>query len=516
MGGRRREALWLAGALVVAALLRLHAIGRHGLWQDEIGSVLLAEDPGRVADPLVGHGPLYFRALGLWLRGGHAEAWVRCLSVVTGLLVVVAAYAAARFTLGPRAAGAVAWLTGISPVQIWVSREARPYVLMDLLALLAFLAWARGRDTGRWRWWVGFGVAAAAALEAHYYAVFPLAAMGLWTVVELCSRWAPSPRRLVLGFLLGTGIALALFAPQLRVALAGQRALGLYASQVKAFATRRTFPAKTAGVLLARSDPPHLLGGALEALASPRFTWVSALGLLALLWLGARQAVRQRSVRALAPWIALAGGPVLLAVATNAWRDVFLDARYLTLTSVFLAAPAAVWAEGFTARGRLVAAATALGLSLAALQPLYRRPASEIREATGYIDAHSSHGDCVGVVANKAFCYTYYSRAPRPVFDLPWGLPSLSRKVDSTLPLRERAVTARDIPAIATYFARCRDTWILYNEETMWGVDMGADILRRGLRDAGFHLLDRREFSDTRLERYEPPIEGVRSGTEGP
>src|SRR5262249_47968227 len=142
-----------------------------------------------------------FRLLQLWNHGGRSEGWIRALSVIPGVLIVLVLHAATRRALSPSIGLAAAWLTALSPVQVWVSREARPYVLMNLFALLAFVAWDRARGSRRLRSWLGFGVAAAAALYAHYFALFFLASVAACTALDL-ARGTSDRRQLVRGFLL--------------------------------------------------------------------------------------------------------------------------------------------------------------------------------------------------------------------------------------------------------------------------------------------------------------------------
>jgi len=213
---------------------------------------------------------------------------------------------------------------------------------------------------------------------------------------------------------------------------------------------------------------------------------------------------RERRTRRLLAWGALAVVPLLLALAASQWQALLVGSRYVTLTSACLSAFGAA-AVAFPGRRRGQALVAAFGAAvLFGVQPLYRVPPSEIREATWYLDERSAPGDCVGVVSNKAFCYTYYARRPRPVYDLPWDVPAVGRRVGIGSSLHDRGVRPEDVPALASFFGACRTTWILYNEETSWGVDMGASVLKRGLLHSGFRLLEERRFTDTRLEAYAP------------
>ena len=513
----RGEAWALVAILALGAALRLYAIGRHGLWQDEIGSVFHARAPGSLLDPLSGHAPLYYLALGAWLDlgqhvpGGQAEGsegWVRSLSAVFGLLLVVAVHRAARSDFGPDLALLAAFFAAASPVLVWASREARAYSLLNLCVFAAWRAALRAQASGRLLHWTAYSVAATAALYTHYYAPFLLVAVAAAWLVTARPRGVAG----MLPFVVATLVAVAAFAPWLPLMLRGQQGLETLFWEIRGDATRNTFPLKTFLVLLGRSDPAHAFGAMLEALVPGRFTWASLLVLAPMLGAAWRWGRRERRTRRLLAWGALAVVPLLLVLVASQWKALLVGSRYVTLASACLSAIGAAAAALLGGRRAAAVVGCFGAASLLAVQPLYRVPPSEIREATRYLDGHSAPGDCVGVVSNKAFCYTYYARQPRPVYDLPWEVPAVGRRVERSSSLHDRGVRPEDVPAIASFFSACRTTWILYNEETSWGVDMGASVLRRGLLGSGFRILEERRFTDTRLEAYVP----AGAGTGGP
>jgi hypothetical protein len=482
-----------------AVALRLFALGRHGLWQDEVSSVYLAKDLSRVADPLMGHAPLYYVLLSAWAGLGTSESWIRGLSVLLGLAAILVLFCivAREFSVG--AALIAAWLTAVSPVAIWASREARAYILLHLLALLGFWALLRARETGSATLWALYGVCAAAAAYTHYYAVFLLASFGL---VALLPSPVP-PWKNVLGYGLASSLALLLFAPWLPVLVAGRQGLAGYAAEVNRFATANSHPAKSLLYLWARSDPPGMLGAAAEALVPGRsFTWLSLLGLCVLLACTMRSARAEPGRSALLPWLVAGLVPTALAVASHYLGNVIIGSRYVAFSGLFLAVPLAVLLSG---GGRLLVWGGVLGslcLGVAGVQPLYDRPGSQLREAVFYIDEKAKVGDCVATVSNKAFCYRFYSRRPLPVIDLPWQVPGIERVVSPATPLADRAIRPSDLPAILASFRRCSTTWVLFNEEYVWGVDMGGGRLRAALREGGFDLRAAYNTSDTRVEAY--------------
>ena len=79
--------------------------------------------------------PLYYGIAWVWARVfGYAEAGLRSLSAVCGVLLVPVAYGAGRKLISPRAGLIAAALTAFNPFLIWYSQEARSYELVALLS----------------------------------------------------------------------------------------------------------------------------------------------------------------------------------------------------------------------------------------------------------------------------------------------------------------------------------------------------------------------------------------------
>lgn len=497
----RRFAASLVAIVAAATALRVHALGQHGLWLDEIAAVLRAsENIGQLIDPRTGHPPLYYVVLSYWIEWGTAEGWVRALSVAFGLACLPIVYALGT-EAGGRLTGRLAlFFAAASPIHVWVSREARSYVLMNLLVLLSVWLWRKTRRTESGVATVTLGISAAGALYTHYYALFGLVAVAMAALASGDLRDRSVRRRLLTA---GT-VAVFAFSPMIWAALDGARQLSVYAEEVASFALRNTVLPKTILYLLARSDPAHLAGAALEAMRpGTTFTWLS-LSVLALITWGAWRG------RSSAPgfdgrtWLLLVALPVVLAAMASAMGSLFLDARYLTQTSLFLAVPAAVALQALTAGTRRLVLLLSVAAALVAISPLYARPTSQIREAVREIDARSASADCVAVVWNKAHCYRFYSRNPIRAFDLP-AVPGLQRELTRASPLKTQAVQPDDMTAIATELARCRRVWLLLNDTTVWGVDMGAQVVQEGLVEKGFVKLTEIAFSDTTVQAYAPP-----------
>ena len=171
-----------------AALLRFLTVDVQSLSNDEAFTVAIAsgglESVLDAVKSTESTPPLYYYlAWGAEKAFGTGEAGMRLLPALLGTLVVPATWAAARETLSRRAALIAALLVAVSPLLIWYSQEARAYALLTLLSTLAFLFFVRAlRGRGRADLWL-WALCSALALATHYFAVFPLAAEGLWLLM---------------------------------------------------------------------------------------------------------------------------------------------------------------------------------------------------------------------------------------------------------------------------------------------------------------------------------------------
>jgi mannosyltransferase len=189
--GHALGAWWaLAGLVVLAAALRLSTLGRQSLWYDEAFTPVHTLHPSLTATlSAVAHTenspPLWY--LLEWAVSrvfGTGAIALRSLSALAGVASVVVGWGIGRELAGRRAAFATAALIAVNPLFVWYSQEARAYglyTLMAALAVLCFLRALREPTPGRL---TAFAVSGALALLTHYFAVFLLAPMCLWLVLE--------------------------------------------------------------------------------------------------------------------------------------------------------------------------------------------------------------------------------------------------------------------------------------------------------------------------------------------
>jgi uncharacterized membrane protein len=294
--------------LLVAAGLRLYALGQNSLWVDEHASLLtarfpLADIPAAALSHDAFEPPVYFWLLHLVIRlFGDTEEALRLLSAVAGALTVPLAAFLLR-GLGASSSVAIggAAFLALSPLHLWYSQEARPYALLVGLGVGALVCFLRALKTQSASAWVGFGLLASLAILTHLAGlVFPLLA---WTWWVLARDRGPLPRGLLLS---SAGILLAITPFIYQLAKAVSQAQG-------------------------KGSPPRPLSG-LE-IPYTLFTYVA----------GYSFGPSVRDIQERGPWTALLGHPIqsaigilaLLAIMTFALRLRGAGAtRLVLLTSV--------------------------------------------------------------------------------------------------------------------------------------------------------------------------------------
>jgi len=185
-------------ALLAAAVwLRVAFLGERQLFRDEGASWLLARFP--ISD-LVKHAqaepypPLYPLTLKAWtLLSGDSEAALRALSVLFGMIMVVAGWRWAIEALG-RHAGLVALaLLSFSPLALANAKDVRMYAMESAWTTLSWwLLWrvASGRSRGRRRQVETLALALTVAAELWTFTLgLGVAALQLGVACLLWLRW---------------------------------------------------------------------------------------------------------------------------------------------------------------------------------------------------------------------------------------------------------------------------------------------------------------------------------------
>ena len=189
-----------AGTLAVLALaliavgLGLHDLTGKSIWTDEVTSSDhvtsgLRSLAGTVAggDPNMG---LYYVLLYGWAKVfGHGEVALRSLSVIFGALCVPALAGLGRRLFGGAVGLLAALLLAVNPFLIQYEQTARGYALVVLLVTLSSYFFVRELQEPSPAGRRGYVLCSAAAVYAHYFAVYVLAAQFL-TLLVLDGRQA--------------------------------------------------------------------------------------------------------------------------------------------------------------------------------------------------------------------------------------------------------------------------------------------------------------------------------------
>jgi mannosyltransferase len=200
--------LLLAGAVLVAGLLRLPFVGHQSLWIDETYTrdIVVAPHLSSVWSMVKASEstpPLYY-----WLSwllrhalSSSSAAVLRLISALAGTLVAPAAFWAFRPRFSPRVALVIAWLCAVSPVLVWYSLDARAYALFVLLGLLSLGALWRER----WALWT---LASVACVWTHYFGAFFVAGQVLYVVL-----WRADLRRRLIAWCVPLAVLMAPLIP---------------------------------------------------------------------------------------------------------------------------------------------------------------------------------------------------------------------------------------------------------------------------------------------------------------
>lgn len=189
-GARARTAtrgalLAVAVLTLLAAALRFSTLDLQSYWYNEAATALLMKKSfGDMLDSIPrmeGNPPLYYVLAWVWAKVfGSGEVGLRSLSALYGTAMVPVAYAAGARLANARAGISLAALAAFSPLLVWFSQEARPYILLALLTGLALIAFLRCLESWRTRdlaWWAGLS---ALALATHYFALVLIVPQAAW------------------------------------------------------------------------------------------------------------------------------------------------------------------------------------------------------------------------------------------------------------------------------------------------------------------------------------------------
>ncbi len=160
--------------LIFCFLIRLVSLNQS-LWLDEAISANVAKNYSfsEIAtkfSPSDFHPPLYYLMLKSWTGVfGYSEISLRMPSVIFSLITIYIVYLLA----GSKAA----WLTGLNPLLIYYSQEARMYSMVTMLLIAALYFFKQKK-------YLWFNVLAFLSFATFYGSVFLLAALALYLLIN--------------------------------------------------------------------------------------------------------------------------------------------------------------------------------------------------------------------------------------------------------------------------------------------------------------------------------------------
>jgi mannosyltransferase len=193
------KAITLLIALDVVAGVALRFKSSSKLWLDEAQSVNISQHSyGQIIHYLRHDGapPLYYVVLHLWMKVvGATDFDVRALSGLFGVLALVVTYFAARAWWGRFDAMLSLAVLAILPYGIYFSTETRMYSLVMLLS--AGLIWVLRVHLDRPRVLTAgvIFVLGSALLYTHYWAIYLLGVIGLYSLIRIGARRKDLDRR---------------------------------------------------------------------------------------------------------------------------------------------------------------------------------------------------------------------------------------------------------------------------------------------------------------------------------
>ena len=208
------------GLLVALSLGVKDAELNVGYWVDEGLSVGIADRPLTDIPGILrqdGSPPLYYGLLHVWMAlTNSGEKATHTLSLLFALAAVPVAFWGAGLVFGRRAAWFAAVLATLNPYISQYAQETRMYSLVVLLSLLATSLYLRAYTADERparRWPVLFGLALAASLYTHNWALFLGIAMFVAWLGLLALAPAAERRWRLRDGALGFGLAGLLYLP---------------------------------------------------------------------------------------------------------------------------------------------------------------------------------------------------------------------------------------------------------------------------------------------------------------
>jgi uncharacterized membrane protein len=467
------------GLFIIGAISRFWDLGAKSLWYDEItgaiwaGRKTFAEILGTMGTD--SHPPLTALFTHLFLVLGKSdfgifvnntfiipaikskEFWLRFYPALCATLTFPMVWLIIRRHIGKLAATFTVFFMLLSPMNAYYSQDARPYAPWLLYTVIGAWFLLLAIKSGKWKHWIGFGIATLAALYTHYFSVLTIAAQGLFLILLLIfPRWVVAkglvkPLRLIITYAIVIAAALILFTPSL----------------LQGFAS---------GAHFIPPDPPFTLSlGAYYDLASNLgLGYMEALLLtLVLLVLGVWLLFRSgKSSLAIflffmfvVPFIL---APIVIATTTKYWSIRFAYTGHWALLGL-AAAGAALFIQWATQKapgiwrlvyvGAMVAGVAALVFHLTwlPLRAYYAAEKQDIRGAALFIQKNTSNSDIpIAYPPNLTGLFNYYKSPGFPPIFTAQKPEDIVKKMEN----RNRALIITNSDALGEALDKADLPWI--------------------------------------------------------
>jgi mannosyltransferase len=190
-GWNKSASVFLVAILIVASVLRFEHLGQSSLWYDEIVTMRLArtESPTALISLLrqidATRAPLHPLILRGWFKlFGDGDYAARVFSCLCGIITVALVYWVGLRAFD-RATGLwAAWLSALSPLLVYYSREVRMYAWLVTVTCLSWgVVFSHGRAPAI-RWLVIYALCLIALAYSHPLGLLMAGSLGLATLFD--------------------------------------------------------------------------------------------------------------------------------------------------------------------------------------------------------------------------------------------------------------------------------------------------------------------------------------------
>ena len=181
-------AVLLALILLLGLALRFHNLGAKGYWNDEMYTVIEAQQSvhqlitsGKLDQP-----PAYYLPVRIWVQTfGTTEVSMRSFSALAGMGAMILIYLIGRELFGKPVGLLSTFIMAISEFQIYYSQQARFYSFYEMMTLLSVLLFIIALRSKRIIYFALYGVASILMVYSHTFGVFIIAAQNLFLILQI-------------------------------------------------------------------------------------------------------------------------------------------------------------------------------------------------------------------------------------------------------------------------------------------------------------------------------------------